>query len=85
MTRAALALAVILAAGDYALTIPGEPPVCAKSAETCEAARTAIAQGWLPPIPPNAETSCAPSPRCFSERENCIPGYAGARVEGHCR
>jgi hypothetical protein len=64
----ALGLVLTVAAassGDYALIAPGIPPICAKSSETCEAARIAISKGWFLDLPRDTVTVCQPSPGCF--------------------
>ncbi len=72
-----LLVAGVGGSGDYALIVPGQPPMCAKSSQSCEMARTAISKGWfLKEIPPDTPTSCAPSPGCFSTQSNCIVGYS---------
>jgi hypothetical protein len=71
--------------GDFALIVPGQPPICATSATTCEQARYAIRMGWLEGLMGELPTKCEPHPNCFSARSGCIPGYRGPRPEGHCR
>lgn len=73
------AIAVVLAAaaagsGDYALSLPNEPPTCAKSQATCEQARVAVRKGWLPDVPRDAPTDCVPAPGCFAPASNFIAG-----------
>lgn len=80
----ALGLAIALGAGahgaelvDYALIVRQhgtDTAICATSAETCAAARTAIKRGWLPDIPIDAPTQCEPHPGCFSESSKHIVG-----------
>jgi hypothetical protein len=75
MTRAALAAVLMLAsATDYALVLPHERD-CAKSAQTCEAARQAIGRGWLPGVAPGTPARCEPAPDCFSARSDCIANF----------
>lgn len=74
----AAGLVLVVAAagsGDYVLTVPGEVPICAKSRDTCEAAREAIRTERWPIAARDAVTSCKPSPNCFSARSLVIPGY----------
>ena len=75
---AGLVLAVAAAgSGDYILLVPGEAAICAKSRDTCEAAREAIRTERWPIAARDAVTSCRPSPGCFSARSLVIPGYNG--------
>ncbi len=90
LAPALLALVVVLgtaAAGsgdrDYALTIPGEHPICSKSEESCNAARDAIGSGkWTPLGMDRRELDakfqaidCVPHPSCFPEASNVIRGF----------
>jgi len=62
--------------GDYALIVPNQSVICAKSERSCEAAREAIRKGWLlKEIPRNTPTQCIAWPGCFSEKSNCIEGH----------
>ncbi len=61
--------------GDYVLIVPGEPPICAKSRDTCEAAREAIRKGWWLISRRDAATVCRPMPGCFPESSNHIRGF----------
>ena len=78
-----LALVVVIGcaaagSGDYVLVMPehgigtGSP---AKSLETCEAARRAAWNGWLPDVPAGTPSRCQRAPGAFSERSNCIAGH----------
>jgi hypothetical protein len=60
---------------DYELLVAGQPPICAKSRDTCEAARTAIVRGWLADMKQDAPTICRPHPNCFSKESNCIRNF----------
>lgn len=66
---ALFATVVVLAAStDFALIVLDHPPICAKSRETCEAARRAIASGWLfKELRPDVPTRCEPRPGCFDQ------------------
>ncbi len=82
MLAPALALCVVVgvaAAGsgdaDYALIAPGEKPICAKSHADCLAARDAIAAGRWPIVPRDTPVICRPTPACFPEASNHIPGF----------
>lgn len=80
MIRASLfvAGALLLAdAGDWELRVSGEvTTTCATSAATCDAARSAVRDGWIRSIPREAETSCAPHPWCRPASSECIKGYS---------
>ena len=79
LRRLFLAVILLLAqAGDYALIVRQygtDTLICAKSRETCEAARKAIANGYWPIAPKDTITSCTPSPQCFSYDSNTIKGF----------
>lgn len=67
---------VLASATDWELRVSGEAsPICATGRETCEMARAAIRKGWLPPIPRDATTECAPHAWCRSPASECIGGY----------
>ncbi len=77
-----LALAFVLAGSavwaeptDYVLVLPTGERVCAKSAETCVAARRAIERGWWPILPSGSGIRCEPHPGCFDPASNVIPGF----------
>ncbi len=72
---AASYLLTLAASGDYVLSLPGERPICAKSRETCEEARAAIAARRWPIVPRETPTRCTPMPGCFQERSNCIARF----------
>ena len=76
---AAIGLSFVLAAasgmGDYALILPNQPPICAKSEATCETAREAIRTGQWPIARPQVETGCIPAPNCFSAESLVIKGH----------
>jgi hypothetical protein len=69
--------------GDWALLIPGEKPICAKSEATCYAARDAIGAGRWTPLGIDrsylnasiAFIDCKPSPGCFPAASLTIPGF----------
>ncbi len=72
--------AAVAGSGDYMLIVPlPETPgrgICAKSQQSCEAARAAIKNGWfLTEVMRGAPTFCIPWPGCFSEESNVIRGY----------
>ena len=75
---AALAVALVLCgASDWTLTVTQrgiQTNICAKSRDTCEAARSAIAAGRWSVAPPDAVTECRPSPDCFSPESERIKG-----------
>lgn len=62
--------------GDYALVVPNQPAICAKSVEVCKAAREAIKRGWfLPEVGRDAATYCIASPGCFTAESLVIRGF----------
>ena len=68
------------ASGDWALTIEGQPHICAVDEYSCQNALEAINRGWLdwakPGIGPLAvPIQCMPAPGCRDPRELCIPGW----------
>ncbi len=72
---AASYLLTLASSGDYALVLPTGEQVCAKSRETCEEARAAIAARRWPIAPRQTPTRCLPAPTCFSHESNTIRGY----------
>jgi hypothetical protein len=68
--------AAVAGSGDYVLLLPTGEEVCAKSADTCNAAIRAIERGWWPILPSGSGLRCEPRPRgCFPESSNHIKGY----------
>lgn len=74
MTAIAALIIFVGASADYALLV-GSERICAKSSETCEAARAAIAAGRWPITAPDTPTRCEPAPNCFARDSNTIKGY----------
>lgn len=66
---------ILAASSDYVLILPTGERICAKSAETCEVARAAIATGRWPIVPRGTPTRCTPAPGCFEPPSNCISGF----------
>jgi hypothetical protein len=81
----ALALLVVLSTaaagsgdGDWALVIPGEQPICAKTERMCYAARDAIGAGhWRQDLSAQIypQIDCVPAPGCFPAASNYIKGF----------
>ena len=65
----------LAAATDWAITIQGAQPICAKSQDTCEAAIGAIHRGWWGDDLRGLPLECKPHPGCFSDESGCIEGY----------
>ena len=76
MIAYAAALILVATSGDYALVLSTGEEVCAKSADTCQAAIRAIERGWWPILPPGSGIRCEPRPQgCFSYESNTIRGF----------
>lgn len=85
---AVVLLAAASGSGDYVLVLPERGVAagsCAKSAETCEAARRAALAGWLPGVPAGTQGRCEPRPECFAPSSNTIPGFNAPASKGERR
>ena len=66
--------------GDWALIIPAQDRICAKSEKDCHAAIAALNNGhWAIGLPRTSEAYCIPYPSCFPAASNTIPGFNAPR------